>query len=516
MCFRDGQLDEAVEQYAASAASVGAALDVPALRQRAELRDLLRAAHAAHASCHLNLAAVAMKARAAAAGRGRGVLIAGCVLRVFSSSSHQIVARSGEFGTAEDHCAEALRVEPRNPKAHFRMSQARKGRRRQRFARSHPVLPHLTATRARQALSAQGRDEAACGAAAKAASLAPRDAAAASLHRAAAAAVAARKKRESARLRGMFDTKGYAKAAAAGEAERCERDAIDRARVAACLRRHASSVPPHGLSEQQEAAVGAWVARGAAALEESGEAGAAAAAAASASAVSANTADTAPPEPSAPSLLVMHALVRAAAGGGSLEDADARAAVRAHGLAAALLSPADPAAVGLTPEEMACRDEVAVTARARAIVAKSAAGEALSDDEIAALRAFRAAEAARLGAMRVRSAEEVALLEGLARRAGAEAAAAPGDAARSAAVASALAKAVSGAHVGPRERYATDALLAEEEARLGAAEAAGEALRPEETAALKKLRALSAAKQARRDARAAQAAAVEKLRAVAV
>jgi hypothetical protein len=40
------------------------ALTVPALR-RPDMGDLLRRAHAAHAACHLNLAACAMKARAA-------------------------------------------------------------------------------------------------------------------------------------------------------------------------------------------------------------------------------------------------------------------------------------------------------------------------------------------------------------------------------------------------------------------------------------------------------------------
>jgi len=66
---------------------------VPALHRRPDFGDLLRRCNAAHATCHLNLAAVATK--------------------------------EGAHEAAADHCSEALRVEPKRMKGHFRMAQAR-------------------------------------------------------------------------------------------------------------------------------------------------------------------------------------------------------------------------------------------------------------------------------------------------------------------------------------------------------------------------------------------------------
>lgn len=70
--FRAGDLDAAWDAYEASLGSAAGALATPALRRRPEFGDLLRCANAALASAHLNLAAVAMKARKGdARGRGR-------------------------------------------------------------------------------------------------------------------------------------------------------------------------------------------------------------------------------------------------------------------------------------------------------------------------------------------------------------------------------------------------------------------------------------------------------------
>jgi hypothetical protein len=60
--FKDGATDAAVERYVAALDLLAGALTVPALR-RPDMGDLLRRASAAHAACHLNLAACAMKAR---------------------------------------------------------------------------------------------------------------------------------------------------------------------------------------------------------------------------------------------------------------------------------------------------------------------------------------------------------------------------------------------------------------------------------------------------------------------
>ena len=100
--FAASDWENAKEKYIEALAQVGGALSVPALARQPEFSDLLRRCNAAHASCHLNLAACA--------------------------------ARAGEHDTAADHCREALRVEPRRVKGHFRLAQAR-GLRRQPFPR---------------------------------------------------------------------------------------------------------------------------------------------------------------------------------------------------------------------------------------------------------------------------------------------------------------------------------------------------------------------------------------------
>ena len=65
--FAAGELHAAEGKYVAALELVGAALSVPALSARPDMGDLLTRAHSLHAKCHLNLAAVAHKARA----RGR-------------------------------------------------------------------------------------------------------------------------------------------------------------------------------------------------------------------------------------------------------------------------------------------------------------------------------------------------------------------------------------------------------------------------------------------------------------
>jgi len=55
--------EAAVAQYEEALGVLGGALAVPTLRERPDMADLLRRVHAAHAACHLNLAAVAAKAR---------------------------------------------------------------------------------------------------------------------------------------------------------------------------------------------------------------------------------------------------------------------------------------------------------------------------------------------------------------------------------------------------------------------------------------------------------------------
>jgi hypothetical protein len=67
--FREGALQEAAARYVDALDLLAGALEVPALR-RPDMADLLRRAHAAHAACHLNLAACALKVRAARAQSG--------------------------------------------------------------------------------------------------------------------------------------------------------------------------------------------------------------------------------------------------------------------------------------------------------------------------------------------------------------------------------------------------------------------------------------------------------------
>ena len=52
-----------MERYADALEQLAGCLAVPALRDRGDMADLRRRAHAAHAACHLNLAAVGLKAR---------------------------------------------------------------------------------------------------------------------------------------------------------------------------------------------------------------------------------------------------------------------------------------------------------------------------------------------------------------------------------------------------------------------------------------------------------------------
>ena len=61
--FVAGELKAAEEKYVAALELVGAALSVSALSARPDMGDLLTRAHSLHAACHLNLAAVAHKAR---------------------------------------------------------------------------------------------------------------------------------------------------------------------------------------------------------------------------------------------------------------------------------------------------------------------------------------------------------------------------------------------------------------------------------------------------------------------
>jgi len=91
--FAAGDLGAATDKYLEALGQVDGALEVPALQRRPDFGDLLRRCNAAHASCHLNLAAVA--------------------------------SREGAHESASDHCAEALRVEPKRVKGHFRLAQAR-------------------------------------------------------------------------------------------------------------------------------------------------------------------------------------------------------------------------------------------------------------------------------------------------------------------------------------------------------------------------------------------------------
>jgi hypothetical protein len=62
--FKDGDMEGATQRYVEALDLLAGALEVPALR-RPDMGDLLRRAHAAHAACHLNLAACALKARLA-------------------------------------------------------------------------------------------------------------------------------------------------------------------------------------------------------------------------------------------------------------------------------------------------------------------------------------------------------------------------------------------------------------------------------------------------------------------
>jgi hypothetical protein len=61
--FTAGDWQAAQEKYTAALELVGAALSVPTLSARPDMADLLKRAHATHAVCHLNLAAVAQKVR---------------------------------------------------------------------------------------------------------------------------------------------------------------------------------------------------------------------------------------------------------------------------------------------------------------------------------------------------------------------------------------------------------------------------------------------------------------------
>ena len=105
--FTAGELEDAKEKYVEALCQVGGALAAAPL-QRADMADLLRRCHAAHATCHLNLAACA--------------------------------AKDGEHEAAADHCREALRVEPKRVKSHFRLAQAR-ARRRPRCASGDALIP---------------------------------------------------------------------------------------------------------------------------------------------------------------------------------------------------------------------------------------------------------------------------------------------------------------------------------------------------------------------------------------
>ena len=66
--FAAGELKAAEEKYVAALELVGAALSVPALSARPDMGDLLTRVHSLHAACHLNLAAVAHKARGCVGG----------------------------------------------------------------------------------------------------------------------------------------------------------------------------------------------------------------------------------------------------------------------------------------------------------------------------------------------------------------------------------------------------------------------------------------------------------------
>jgi hypothetical protein len=302
--------------------------------------------------------------------------------------------------------------------------------------------------------------------------------------------LAARRRRDAARFGGLFSSKKYAAAAAATAVEAAAADEKDRRRVAS------SALARHVVDEAEREAMEAWCALGPVAVQAAVTGG----------------------ELPAHRLHMMR-LVRRAAVEGSLENGEARTALRMAGLAGGLAAAGDPSAEGLDVSEELDAPHRARLERIRGLVAQAKNGQPLSADELALLAYFRAEEVARLVAQRgspdgLSQADE-ALLIGLQAQQAAAAVAAARDARCHAETSEALARLQAGAHIGPRERYNTLRLLEAEQTRLVTLEEE-RGLRADELPSLRALRTLFTERSAKERMRAEQQEFLKKIQDAAI